>query len=570
MIFTVLIFVSIISHARAICYFPAVYQGEYVSQAVMHSEMPNSQEISYSTISVLYDSIPVWGYCHRRIGNNVILMDDTGGITCYRCFHLSLRSSNVLQIHTRGLDKCYTSEEAAQSTCVTQLDIYDQDASEVMLYRTKGFLGEPAVSPTYCPFNGAYTFTYSVNDGTETDLECDTPVSTISDCPYGFGFNLQFKECSFKNKDMSFHCLGDWDGRDGERYVALMDTQATLTSIQDKPRYRCAIYKKDPTTGKISMALSSDSTCVSHLHSADKGYETLVLHPKEEPLWPEHLTASCVFPDWLQGEWEHINFEGDTVIYKDHRTFKTYTGKCVPHSSGNSERFLMYTRTQCGEEEYKCLWVKERGVNTMEVQVSLYTSETHNDSLCGHENFQERTWTTQGRIEIEEKAPYMFTGEYTGVIPDTEGLCAKLYSDCNNPEIMFYTIFNCFNRTEVFEEREYQCLGQWEEDGVIYTYTERRDMEGHECFVGVTTKKGEIFLQEAGNNCERGQEPLRYGMRMSRVAECYYHKQYNPKLNWKLPSSTHKTPATTEPSAGSSPVELSLLLVSALLSLALC
>jgi hypothetical protein len=366
---------------------------------------------------------------------------------------------------------------------------------------------------------------------------------------------------------MSFHCLGDWDGRDGERYVALMDTQATLTSIQDKPRYRCAIYKKDPTTGKISMALSSDSTCVSHLHSADKGYETLVLHPKEEPSWPEHLTSSCIFPDWLQGEWEHINFQGDTVVYKDHRTFKTYTGKCVPHSSGNSERFLMYTRTQCGEEEYKCLWVKERGVNTMEVQVSLYTSETHNDSLCGHENFQERTWTTQGRIEIEEKAPYMFTGEYTGVIPDTEGLCAKLYSDCNNPEIMFYTIFNCFNRTEVFEEREYQCLGQWEEDGVIYTYTERRDMEGHECF---TTKKGEIFLQEAGNNCERGQEPLRYGMRMSRVAECYYHKQYNPKLNWKLPSSTHKTPSTTEISSGSYSVKFSVLLVFALLSLAMC
>jgi len=572
MIFPVLILVTIFSPAPtwSICYFPAVYQGEYVSQAVMHSEMPNSQEISYSTISVLYDSIPVWGYCHRRIGNNVILMDDTGGITCYRCFHLALRSSNVLQIHTRGLDKCYTSEEAAQSTCVTQLDIYDQDASEVMLYRTKGFLGEPAVSPTYCPFNGAYTFTYSVNDGTETDLECDTPISTISDCPYGFGFNLQFKECSFKNKDMSFHCLGDWDGRDGERYVALMDTQATLTSIQDKPRYRCAIYKKDQDTGKISMALSSDSTCVSHLHSADKGYETLVLHPKEEPSWPEHLTSSCVFPDWLQGQWEHINFEGDTVVYKDHRTFKTYTGKCVPHSSGNSERFLMYTRTQCGEEEYKCLWVKERGVNTMEVQVSLYTSETHNDSLCGHENFQERTWTTQGRIEIEEKAPYMFTGEYTGVIPDTEGLCAKLYSDCNNPEIMFYTIFNCFNRTEVFEEREYQCLGQWEEDGVIYTYTERRDMEGHECFVGVTTKKGEIFLQEAGNNCERGQEPLRYGMRMSRVAECYYHKQYNPKLNWKLPSSTHKTPSTTEISSGSSSSTFSLLLAFALLSLTFC
>ena len=186
-----------------------------------------------------------------------------------------------------------------------------------------------------------------------------------------------------------------------------------------------------------------------------------------------------------------------------------------------------------------------------QVQVSLYTSETHNDSLCGSENFQERTWTTQGRVDMVEKAPYLFTGEYTGVIPDTEGLCAKLYSDCNNPEIMFYTIFNCFNRTEVFEEREYECLGQWEEEGVIYTYTERRDMQGYECFVGVTTKKGEIFLQEAGENCERGQEPLRYGMRMSRVAQCYYHKQHSPRLDWRLPASP--TTPSNPSQAGSAP-----------------
>ena len=194
----------------------------------------------------------------------------------------------------------------------------------------------------------------------------------------------------------------------------------------------------------------------------------MVLHPQAQPAWPPHITTSCIFPDWLQGKWENIDIDGDTVIYKDHRTFKTYTDKCVPHRSGSPDGFLLYTRTQCGDEEYKCMWAKERGVNTMEVQVSLYTSETHNDSLCGHENFQERTWTTQGRVDIVEKAPYMFTGEYTGVIPDTEGLCAKLYSDCNNPEIMFYTIFNCFNRTEVFEEREYQFLCHDAATTVIY------------------------------------------------------------------------------------------------------
>jgi hypothetical protein len=36
----------------------------------------------------------------------------------------------------------------------------------------------------------------------------------------------------------------------------------------------------------------------------------------------------------------------------------------------------------------------------------------------------------------------------------------------------------------VFEEREYQSLGQWEEDGKIYTYTKRRDVEGHEVWNG--------------------------------------------------------------------------------------
>jgi hypothetical protein len=535
-----------------------VYQGVYESQTVGGGGGVDSQ-VAYSSISVLYDSISVWGYCYRRVGGNVVLKEDSGGVTCYRCFHLSLRSANVLQIHTKGLNKCYTTEEGALATCVTQAETTTtlggptQDViTEIMMYRTKGFLGEPAVSPTYCPFNGAYTFTYSINDGTENSLECSQPVSEISDCPYGFGLNLQFKQCSFGDLEMSFHCLGDWEGgRAGERYVALMDTGA---AAQERPRYRCAIYAEDPVTKKVSMALSSDSTCVSHLHSADRGYETLVLLPKPAPAWPPTAAAAaCQFPAWLQGRWEHLDFAGDLVTYKDHRNFKTYYGKCVPHSGGggggqSAERFLVYTRTQCGDEEYKCLWIKERGLNTLEVQVGLYDSANPDEALCGDANFQERTWTTQGRMDITEKAPYMFTGEYTGVIPDTDGLCAKLYSDCNNPEIMFYTIFNCFNRSEVYEEREYECLGQWEEDGLIYTYTERRDMEGHECFVGAVTKKGEIYLQEAGNNCERGQQPLKEGMRMSRVAECYYHKQqYSPRLSWQLPVSSSSTPPVSVP-----------------------
>ena len=40
-------------------------------------------------------------------------------------------------------------------------------------------------------------------------------------------------------------------------------------------------------------------------------------------------------------------------------------------------------------------------------------------------------------------------GEYTGVIPDADGLCARSYTDCNNPEVMFYTVYSCNNQTEV-------------------------------------------------------------------------------------------------------------------------
>ena len=58
-------------------------------------------------------------------------------------------------------------------------------------------MGEPAASPTYCPINGIYSFTYSVNDGTENSLECSYHTSELADCPYGFGFNLKFKGCSF-------------------------------------------------------------------------------------------------------------------------------------------------------------------------------------------------------------------------------------------------------------------------------------------------------------------------------------------------------------------------------------
>ena len=131
--------------------------------------------------------------------------------------------------------------------------------------------------------------------------------------------------------------------------------------------YRCAQYSEDEYTGEIKFALSSDSTCTNHLRSPTEGYETMALRPTAQGPWPSHLTESCELPEWVQGQWEYIHVQGGTVLLKDNRNFKTYTARCI--KSRNEEKFLMYARSHCGEEHYKCVWFKNRGINAIEFQV---------------------------------------------------------------------------------------------------------------------------------------------------------------------------------------------------------
>ena len=73
--------------------------------------------------------------------------------------------------------------------------------------------------------------------------------------------------------------------RNGNKYVALMDTQAFQDEF--RPRYRCAMYQEDEYTGAIKFALSSDSTCTNQLRSPTEGYEVLHMRPKiQQKAWP--------------------------------------------------------------------------------------------------------------------------------------------------------------------------------------------------------------------------------------------------------------------------------------------
>ena len=83
----------------------------------------------------------------------------------------------------------------------------------------------------------------------------------------------------------------------------------------------------------------------------------------------------------------------------------------------------------------------------------------------------------------------------------------------------------------LFLDRTYQCFGQWEEDGLLYTYTRRRDLPNiYECFVGGSsmvasdrlgtngnsTSQRKISIIESGFNCKRGLNVNEYGMPLTK------------------------------------------------------
>ena len=252
------VFLQLVS-ASAGCYFPLEFQGEFASQSL------SSREIAYNTFSVLFDSIPSWGKCHRRLGRHVILASDSNREECFRCISMVSRSANVLQVHTNGpQERCHRTEEEARLSCPSPQDIRERKAQEMMFYKTRSFYGGSAITRTYCPLNGKFRFTYSINDGTEDDLECHEPVSEASDCPSGYKLDLHFRGCSFPNfckfynrvkeksnkklfydslfrSAMSFQCLGSWPGENGETYMSLLDTKLPQLGEEPRPRYRCAV-----------------------------------------------------------------------------------------------------------------------------------------------------------------------------------------------------------------------------------------------------------------------------------------------------------------------------------------
>ena len=117
-------------------------------------------------------------------------------------------------------------------------------------------------------------------------------------------------------------------------------------------------------------------------------------------------------------------------------------------------------------------------------------------------------------------------GDYSGQLIDNPDLCAKLSTNCEKLDRMSFVVTSCQNDSDVIEKREYQCLGQWEDDGQLMAYVRRTDVQRQfECFVGATDEYGQVFLIESGFNCQRNLRAHISGMKLTEES-----KQHAPKV----------------------------------------
>jgi hypothetical protein len=272
--------------------------------------------VSYSEITIEVDTIPIWGRCYRKRGNLVILKDSTGREDCMRCVHLSLKTPNVLQLHSEGLSKCYTNEEAARAKCPTESDVNrrnrDSDRlgsmKEIMLYRKHIPGGLQSLEHEFCPFNGRYSFNHIVQRGkygATTSVVCESSLNELGNCPHGDALAVKFRNCPStsqygNNMDMSFLCLGDWDHPyntvvNGERYVALMDLRESPPD--GLPKYRCGVSLSSFTL--LSLLAHSSSRDDYHWLSltwfTNTSIVLVLLRMTQMAKWlQEHVSFQCL------------------------------------------------------------------------------------------------------------------------------------------------------------------------------------------------------------------------------------------------------------------------------------
>jgi hypothetical protein len=157
----------------------------------------------------------------------------------------------------------------------------------------------------------------------------------------------------------------------------------------------------------ILMRISNDSTC-SSIHSSYRKTSELSLFVSEsnekkilqmQIVKDNHQkkvmeNSSIVFPNWTLGEWEYLKINNNSLEFRDHSSFKIYFMTLI--SLYSKEKFIVNSRTQCGEEYFRCIWLKSLHRNILDFQISSdKTTNLNSYDFCNNKFFDENRWLTQ-------------------------------------------------------------------------------------------------------------------------------------------------------------------------------
>lgn len=353
------------------------------------------------------------------------------------------------------------------------------------------------------------------NGKIDNEINCGSnpvQISFLDSCPNGTQLLIRLRECPLENRDIKFECLGQWKGDESQNYIALVDLRNK--SDLHIPQYRCAMVKQNFITHEIELIITSDSSCNFERNSPFKKDIFSLLPAPPRPSTP----SMCTFDNNFLGNWEQLAVKSDELIFKDYISFNILKMKCL--SNFGQDKYAVLSRSQCGTEIRQCIMIKARGANILEFQVGELPKGSYGNDVCAKAKFNETQWLTMARTDesiLEAECPTQ--GAYIGVIPDAKGICSRLITHCKSKDILSYEVFACEDPEVVYEERQYQCLGKWEEQLMTFSYVRRLDIPSYECFVGFKAGNDDrrLFIEEAGENCDRRSDPAKYGMEMEKI-----------------------------------------------------
>ena len=120
--------------------------------------------------------------------------------------------------------------------------------------------------------------------------------------------------------------------------------------------------------------------------------------------------------------------------------------------------FLAKVETECGEQGYTCLALQPRqaGIlsSILEMKIGRINSQLEEVS-CSYSALEDPLSVTRHLTQVRDKVACPLSGEWQGVIPGAEGLCARSVTSCARPDQMQYQVYNCNNKMEVYEDRLY-------------------------------------------------------------------------------------------------------------------